>query len=561
MSSGDMVQKKKNGRIAFVCPRYGMDIVGGSEQYCRQVAEKLSGFYEVHVYTTCAVDALTFKNVLSPGEEMLNGVLVKRFRNKKERDVRKESQYGDVIFHNYIHSDRVEEQRLEERGPYCPELLEALRREQKQYKAVFFMTYEFYTTVKGVLLDNRNTVLIPTLHDDEQTYMRCYREAFAKAPAFIWLTESEKQLALRRFPFVEGKPGAVAGMGIEKPAGELDGALPDGISEEKYLIYAGRISPHKGCSRLIDYFQRYIRETKDDIKLVLIGQSMMDLPEDPNILYLGRVSEEMKFRLFSKALAMAQFSPYESLSIVVLECMGMGRPIIVTDECDVLKEHCERSSGGFYFSDYEEFRAELSFLRNRGEEYRQMCRNARDYVRDDYNWDLVIRQFRGVIENDETVKRPNRAVQRDENPENGGFSAVKMMRQLKETVKTEERTDRLERIEQAEQRLPDQIYSLVGDNVVDPSGVQLSGSPIRRGILKAVRKLSNPIVIPMAGRITETNYDLKKALIHLAEVVESQQKEIARQRRTIEDLQRILIEKSIAEENQGRMEYDAQGKD
>ena len=56
-------------RLAFVTPRYGDEVVGGSESVLREAAQGLvERDLEVDILTTCAVDHHTLANVHPPGE-------------------------------------------------------------------------------------------------------------------------------------------------------------------------------------------------------------------------------------------------------------------------------------------------------------------------------------------------------------------------------------------------------------------------------------------------------------------------------------------------------------
>src|SRR5207302_543085 len=55
-------------------------------------------------------------------------------------------------------------------------------------------------------------------------------------------------------------------------------------------------------------------------------------------------------------------SPYESLSVIVLEAWAMGRPVLVNSACRVLEGQCVRSGGGLFYRGYSEFAEALRRL-------------------------------------------------------------------------------------------------------------------------------------------------------------------------------------------------------
>ena len=81
-------------KIAFVVVRYGKDINGGAEYHCRMLAERLVDDYDVEVLTTCVKDYVKGGNDIAEGTEVINRVLVRRFKvepipGKSERELQK----------------------------------------------------------------------------------------------------------------------------------------------------------------------------------------------------------------------------------------------------------------------------------------------------------------------------------------------------------------------------------------------------------------------------------------------------------------------------------------
>ena len=129
-------------KIAFVVQRYGLEVNGGAELYCRQVAEKLSEYYEVDVLTTCALDYMTWKNYYTEGKEVIKNVNVIRFKVDKERNVNKFNKLSEKILINPSKNTYEENmQWMDEQGPVCHDLINYLGENKDDYKSVLFMTY------------------------------------------------------------------------------------------------------------------------------------------------------------------------------------------------------------------------------------------------------------------------------------------------------------------------------------------------------------------------------------------------------------------------------------
>src|SRR5579864_2180522 len=68
-------------RIAFVTPRYGDGVVGGSEAVMAEAAQGLAARgYEIEILTTCAKSHFTWANDFEAGSFEQRGVTVRRFR-------------------------------------------------------------------------------------------------------------------------------------------------------------------------------------------------------------------------------------------------------------------------------------------------------------------------------------------------------------------------------------------------------------------------------------------------------------------------------------------------
>ena len=389
-------------KIAIINQRYGMEVNGGSEQYTRMIAEHLQRYYEVEVLTTCALDYDTWKNSYPEGIEIINGVRVRRFKVAKERKRNYFRVVNKIISNIRFQREKLENYWIKEQGPYSPEAVAFIENNQEKYDVFIFVTYLYYLTAVGLPKVAEKSILIPTAHDEPCIYFDIYKNIFTMPKGIVYLTEAEKRFVESQFPVKEKRNDVVA-VGMEIPQ------ATDGKSfcekyriSEPYVIYVGRIDAGKNCGELFKQFLAYKRKHKSNLKLVLLGKSFMEIPKNEDIISLGFVSEENKYNGIAGAKGLIMPSEYESLSLVVLEAMALGVPVLVNGACSVLKDHCLRSRAGVTYSDESEFEKCIRMFEKEENGYAELKKNGPEYVQENYEWKSVeqklVRFIESVIE-------------------------------------------------------------------------------------------------------------------------------------------------------------------
>jgi glycosyltransferase involved in cell wall biosynthesis len=275
--------------------------------------------------------------------------------------------------------------------------VEALADEADYFHAIVFFTYLYYPAYWGLRAAPARSVLVPTTHDEPPLRFSVYDEMFARPRAFAFLTGPEEELVRSRFD-VAGRPAAVAGIGIDMPS--LVDAAPFRARHSlfaPYALYAGRIDAGKGCAEMIAHYAGY-RGAGGTADLILIGSLAMDLPAVPGLRYLGFLSDADKALAMAGADVVVCSSPYESLSIVLLEAFAAGVPGLVNARSAVLRDHCLRANAGLFYGDGDEFAAALDLLATDAGLRRGLGESGRRYVETHYRWDAVLDRYRALIE-------------------------------------------------------------------------------------------------------------------------------------------------------------------
>jgi glycosyltransferase involved in cell wall biosynthesis len=409
-------------KVAFIVQRYGTEILGGSEYHCRLIAERVATRHTVEVLTTCAADYVTWKNEYQEGTDRVRGVTVRRFANARTRDIQTFNRYSEWIF-NTSHTAGDEAEWLRQQGPWCPALIEYLERSHQQYDVLVFFTYLYAPTVIGMRVAPHKSILVPTAHDEPAIRLDVYKELFSLPAGIAYNTESERRFLTTNFS-IRAIEEETIGCGVDLPQSQAyprerpangapaDEPNPDEASPSfrphlaqrgtifrrrhrlhgPFALYGGRIDPGKGCEELIEYFSTYVQEG-GDASLVLMGMKLMPLPEEPFIRFAGRLSDQERLQALEAATVVVVPSPYESLSLLALESFAVGTPILANARSEVLVDHCRKSNAGLFYADRDEFTEALKLLIADHRLRAAMGRNGRNYVRQNYRWDVILGKY------------------------------------------------------------------------------------------------------------------------------------------------------------------------
>ena len=384
-------------KIAIINQRYGLEVNGGSELYSRQIAERLAKKYEVEVLTSCALDYVTWANHYEKGVEVINNVVVRRFPTAHERIPKTFSALDSEMLQNPNVSEKNAEKWIDEMGPYCPDFVEYLKKNKDEYDVFIVVTYLYYTAVRSLPIVGDKAIFIPTAHQEPYIHFNLYKKIFAAPKSYVFLTSEEHDLVSKKFD-ISDKNYDIMGVGVDVPAEVEESTFKKKYGLDNYLIYVGRIDQGKDCPRMFQYFIEYKKRNPGNLKLVLMGKAVVEVPSHPDIISLGFVSEEDKFNGIKGAKALILPSKFESLSISVLEAMALSIPVIVNGRCDVLRGHCTKSNAGLYYRNYFELEGVVNYMLDHPEQYEVMKQKAKQYIDENYQWDVIMAKFDRIIE-------------------------------------------------------------------------------------------------------------------------------------------------------------------
>jgi glycosyltransferase involved in cell wall biosynthesis len=384
-------------RIAFVVQRCGREVNGGAEALCLIIAQRMAAYWHTEVLTTCALDYVDWANHYPPGEEEIDGALVRRFPVAAPRNTEVFNHLSSQIQPRSATASLAEQEAwMRAQGPWSPELLTYVEAHADDYDAFIFFGYLYAQTYFGLPKVAGKAILAPLAHDEWTIHLNMWEHFFLSPGAFVFNTIEERDFLRRRFPAV-CVDGPVVGVAVDRPV-DID---PQRFRRacgvhEGFLLYIGRIDPSKGCDELFDFFIRQRASGLGPAKLVLIGKAVMPVPDHPDIVSLGFVSNQTKWDALAACDALVMPSSYESLSMVLLEAWAVGKPVIVNGHCDVLVGQCRRANGGVWYQNFEEFSQGLVHLQE-GRIPGVLGRQGWRFVNEHYTWPVIEQAYLDVV--------------------------------------------------------------------------------------------------------------------------------------------------------------------
>ncbi len=391
-------------KLTFVTPRVGDDIVGGAEHAVLMLAENCVkyGDVEVNILSTVAGDERTWSPRYEVGSDVVHGINVHRYVNEAINRIEFDNWARPLLDRPSAVSSELFDKWLIQQGPYSPDLLDAI--ENCNSDAIVFHPMLSSPTSHGVFRARCPVIIHPAFHDEPLSRMPGYGDVMRRADLIAFSTRYEQQLA-QNIIGIELQRQSVLGFGVDSPS-EPSAAknqkilLELGLESSRYAIVIGRVDPAKGADMCFELFRNFASSIKGIDKLVFVGPMSPSsiVRESNNVTIAGAVDDETKWALLGHARCLISPSVTESFSLVVLEAMKMGVPVLVNGSCGPTREHVVRSSSGAYFCNSTQFISSLDICSIDSPLRTLMIQRAQKYVDEYYDWETLISRYIGSIE-------------------------------------------------------------------------------------------------------------------------------------------------------------------
>jgi len=185
------------------------------------------------------------------------------------------------------------------------------------------------------------------------------------AAAVLFTCEEERLLARQSFWLYRSRE-VVVSYGTSRPPqdeqrlAEVFLSAYPALRDKRMLLFLGRIHEKKGCDLLVEAFARRCATTPD-LHLVMAGpdqqgwmptlqQTAQRLGIGDRVHWPGMLSGDLKWGAFYASDAFCLPSHQENFGIAVVEALGCGRPVLISNKVNIWRE-IDADKAGFVEED------------------------------------------------------------------------------------------------------------------------------------------------------------------------------------------------------------------
>ncbi len=176
-------------------------------------------------------------------------------------------------------------------------------------------------------------------------YYNYYTPLYArKADRIVTVSQFTKNDLVQQYALSPDKIGVVYN-GANENYRPIPEAIQKSIREKytggkPYFIFVGALNPRKNIVGLFKAFDRFIRETGSENRLVIVGEKMFGGKEIKRafkkmeyrnrVIFTGRLEPEILKNLTGSAMALLFVSFFEGFGIPIIEAFRTGTPVITS---------------------------------------------------------------------------------------------------------------------------------------------------------------------------------------------------------------------------------------
>lgn len=281
----------------------------------------------------------------------------------------------------------------------------------QSYDVIHFQSIGPSTLAFLPRLLNRGTKVVATFHSQDYQHKKWswFARTFLRFGEYLICRVPEKTIVVSQelAELVKEKYGYDAiyipnGATVHKTTG-TDHLSRFNLKPERYILSVSRLVAHKGIHHLIKAFIRLedTNQLPNNFKLAIVGkevdtaeyeQYLKTLGENrETIVFLGEQSGEALDQLYSSAYMFVQPSESEGMSLALLEAMGYGLPIVMSDIRANL-EAAGVTATVFTMGDDEDLKKKLAYLLNCPREAQLLGQQAAIRAKEAFAWEAIVRR-------------------------------------------------------------------------------------------------------------------------------------------------------------------------